>query len=62
MLSRVVGIAGALLVLLGAVFVWGVARSPDSTWQNGLIVAAPFLVLGAGMAFLAGASRRRVGS
>jgi hypothetical protein len=53
MVRRGVGAAGALLVVLGVVFVWGVARSPDSEWTSGLIVASPFLTLGAGMVYLA---------
>jgi hypothetical protein len=42
-ISRVAGIASALLAVLSVVCAWGITASPDSDLKVGLIVALPFM-------------------
>jgi peptidoglycan/LPS O-acetylase OafA/YrhL len=56
--SRVAGAAAALLTVLGGLYIWGLARSPDSSWRVGLALALPFLGFAAALALVAFWTRR----
>jgi hypothetical protein len=56
--SRVAGVAAGLFALLGAAYIAGMVRSPDSDWQVGVLFASPIFAVALLLACVALWTRR----